>query len=125
MNYLDVHTFNSVRTLLKLCEKIDAMGVPEESTVRLCLDKLEIINSYCEVRLKATGITDEDLTIDSNAFGQDAGKPIDLLAKDLVNAISKDKILEVIKHATFLIMRVTAYYEHKGKYTQPVWKPIV
>ena len=125
MNYLDVNTFNSVRTLVKLCEKIDAAGVPEDSTVSLCLDKLEIINSYCEVRLKATGLGDEDLTIDSNAFGRDEGKPIDLLAKDLVNAISKDKILEVVKYCTFLVMRLTTYYPNRSVFAQPVWKPII
>jgi len=129
VNYLDVNSFNAARSLVKHCEKIDLIGIPDESTIGVCLDKLEVVGSYCKARLLAAGKVEGDLPDIIGGPGMDEGKPIDLLAKDIVTAMSRDKLLDVVKYTACLVARLTAYYRHRNDFEcmrkVPVWKPTI
>lgn len=126
MNYLDVETFNAARTLVKLCEKIDQSGFPADSLVDACADKVSVVSRYIERRANSDKVMLTSLAI---RRGVDKGEPIDVLAKMLVDALSKDKMTAAFDASWCMMQRFTNFYltaaSGYSASNLPVWKPTV
>lgn len=126
MNHQDLETFNVARTLVKLCERIDQIGFPTYELIDACADKVKLISNHVNRRAS------EDKSLSATLANRDPvdkGEPVDLVAKALVEALSKDKMTAAFDACLCLMQRFTNFYltviDGYNPSNLPVWKPTV